>query len=210
MCSKTCDQDVRKPDRPAVPYSFENSGVTATLVLPPLPGHTLWLIPRARATASRRLTVDNWIQAGYTILAEEGMNALKIDRLCSHLEVAKGSFYWHFSDMPGYRGAHIEAWGELRDDDHRHFVALAGVPPRERLSRMMSSLVSARHWTPRDRRALSKPRGRSCNRPRSRSVWAHAKPGTDSTPVRRIRALFDERAQEDAFSTRPVRRSHWV
>lgn len=72
--------------------------------------------------------MDDWIQAGYTILAEEGMNALKIDRLCSHLEVAKGSFYWHFSDMPGYRGAHIEAWGELRDDDHRQFRRVGGRP----------------------------------------------------------------------------------
>lgn len=104
-------------------------------------------MPKARATASSRLTVDDWIQAGYTILAEEGIKALKIDRLCSHLGVTKGSFYWHFSDMPGYRAALIEAWGELRDNDRRNFGALAGVPPRERLSRMMSSLVSARHWT---------------------------------------------------------------
>ena len=102
---------------------------------------------KARATASSRLTVDDWIQAGYAILAEEGIKALKIDRLCSRLGVTKGSFYWHFSDMPGYRGALIEAWGELRDDDRRHFGSLAGVPPRERLSQMMTSLVSARHWT---------------------------------------------------------------
>ncbi len=91
--------------------------------------------------------MDDWIRAGYTILAEEGIKALNIDRLCSHLGVTKGSFYWHFSDMPGYRGALIGAWGELRDDDRRRFAALAGVPPRERLSRMMSSLVSALHWT---------------------------------------------------------------
>jgi AcrR family transcriptional regulator len=97
--------------------------------------------------ANSRLSVDDWIQAGFAILAEEGIKALKLDRLCARLGVTKGSFYWHFTDMPGYRAALVQAWGELRDDDRRHFGELSGLPPRERLSEMMSSLVSARHWT---------------------------------------------------------------
>jgi len=102
---------------------------------------------RARATTNSRLSVDDWIQAGFAILAEEGIKALKIDRLCRRLGVTKGSFYWHFTDIAGYRAALEQAWGELRDDDRRHFGELAGLPPRERLSEMMSSLVSTRHWT---------------------------------------------------------------
>jgi AcrR family transcriptional regulator len=56
------------------------------------------------------------VQAGYTILAEEGVKALKIDGLCRRLGVTKGSFYWHFTDI-------------------------AGNPPRERLSQMMTAPV---------------------------------------------------------------------
>ena len=67
------------------------------------------------------MSVDDWIQAGYAILAEEGIKALKIDRLCSRLGVTKGSFYWHFTDIASYRAALVEAWGELRDEDRRHF-----------------------------------------------------------------------------------------
>jgi hypothetical protein len=37
------------------------------------------------------LSVDVWIQAGYAILAAEGMKALKIDRLRSRLGVTKAS-----------------------------------------------------------------------------------------------------------------------
>jgi len=102
---------------------------------------------RAEATTNSRLSVDDWIQAGFAILAEEGIKALKIDRLCRCLGVTKGSFYWQFADIATYRAALVQAWGDLRDDDRRHFGELSGLPPRERLSEMMSSLVSTRHWT---------------------------------------------------------------
>ena len=103
-------------------------------------------IDRPGATTSR-LTIDDWVQAGFAILAEEGMTALKIERLCSRLAVTKCSFYWHFTDIAGYRETLIEAWGELRDEDRSHFGDMARIPPRERLSQMMSSLLGARHWT---------------------------------------------------------------
>lgn len=102
---------------------------------------------QSKPSTNSRLSVDDWLQAGFAILAEEGITALKIDRLCHRLGATKGSFYWHFTDIARYRAALVEAWGELRDDDRRHFSELAALPPRERLSEMMSSLVSARQWT---------------------------------------------------------------
>jgi AcrR family transcriptional regulator len=97
--------------------------------------------------AGNRLDVDDWIQAGYAIIAEDGLQALKIDRLCERLGVTKGSFYWHFEGMPSYRTALTQSWGELRDHDRAALDEMTDVPPRERLSKMMSSLVSPRHWT---------------------------------------------------------------
>lgn len=94
-----------------------------------------------------RLSVESWIEAGYAILAEEGIKALKLDRLCERVGATKGSFYWHFADMAGYRSALVEAWGELRDEDRRFFAEAGDMPPRDRLSQMMTSLVTARHWT---------------------------------------------------------------
>jgi AcrR family transcriptional regulator len=100
----------------------------------------------AKSGASR-LSVDDWVQAGYEILAEEGIKALKIDRLCQRLGVTKGSFYWHFSDIKAYRAALVDAWGRSRDQERSQLSAATATPPRERLSQMMSALVSARHWT---------------------------------------------------------------
>jgi AcrR family transcriptional regulator len=54
---------------------------------------------RGQAATSSRLSVDDWIRGGFAILAEEGIKALKIERLCRRLGVTKGSFYWHFTDF---------------------------------------------------------------------------------------------------------------
>lgn len=101
----------------------------------------------ARSSSGSRLTIDDWLQAGYALLAEEGIKTLKIDRLCARLKVTKGSFYWHFDGMPSYRAALVQGWRDLRDEDRSQIEALGGLPPRERLAQMMASLVSPRHWT---------------------------------------------------------------
>lgn len=94
-----------------------------------------------------RLGIDDWLAAGYAILAEEGLKALKIDRLCARLAVTKGSFYWHFDNIAAYRAALIQGWGELRDADRSRIEEIGSLPPRDRLAQMMNSLVSPRHWT---------------------------------------------------------------
>ncbi|WP_327164762.1 helix-turn-helix domain-containing protein [Mycolicibacterium iranicum] len=57
---------------------------------------------QSRASGGR-LSVDYCFRAGYALPADEGLEALKVDRLCTRLGVTKGSLYWHFKDMAGYR-----------------------------------------------------------------------------------------------------------
>jgi AcrR family transcriptional regulator len=97
------------------------------------------------SATNARLSVDDWVQEGFGVLAEDGVKALTLGHLCTRLGVTKGSFYWHFSDMTAYRTALIDTWAVVRDED-RSFDALAAQPPRERLSRMMTALVGPRHW----------------------------------------------------------------
>lgn len=97
-------------------------------------------------TANARLSVADWVQAGFDVLAEDGVKALTIDRLCRRLGVTKGSFYWHFTDLQGYRQALIDTWATVRDEDRGDLDSLVSLPPRQRLSAMMTSLVGPRHW----------------------------------------------------------------
>ncbi len=99
-----------------------------------------------KESSTSRLSIGDWVQAGFGMIAEEGLKALTIDRLCRRLGVTKGSFYWHFADMKTYRDALIDAWAALRDEDRGHFDDLTALPPRQRLSEMMSALVGPRHW----------------------------------------------------------------
>lgn len=101
----------------------------------------------AQSPSGNRLTIDDWLKAGYSILAEDGIKTLKIDRLCARLNVTKGSFYWHFDGMPSYRAALVEGWRDLRDEDRSQLETLGELAPRDRLAQMMASLVSPRHWT---------------------------------------------------------------
>ncbi len=100
----------------------------------------------ARKPPSTRLSVDDWLQAGYTLLAEEGVRALKVERLCRQAGVTRGSFYWHFEDMDSYRAALVESWKTFLERDRRSLAELDALPPRERLSAMMTALVSSEHW----------------------------------------------------------------
>ena len=94
----------------------------------------------------RRLSADDWIQAGFAILAEGGPNALRLDRICEYLGVTKGSFYWHFTDLPAYRTAVIESWGSLQDQDRQRFENSADLETRERLRHMMDAVVRPEQW----------------------------------------------------------------
>ncbi|WP_123024927.1 TetR/AcrR family transcriptional regulator [Mycolicibacterium stellerae] len=94
----------------------------------------------------RRLSIDDWIQAGFALVAEGGPHALRVDRLCERLGVTKGSFYWHFADLHAYRTALLDAWGSLKDQDRQRFEDSAAVEPRQRLRYMMSAVAGPAQW----------------------------------------------------------------
>lgn len=113
--------------------NFHTCQVAGNRMLPSMPP------PR---DAGRRLSVDDWIQAGFALIVDGGPNALRVDKLCERLGVTKGSFYWHFADLPAYRTALLEAWGGLQDQDRQRFMSMPGAQPRQRLEAMMQALMS--------------------------------------------------------------------
>jgi AcrR family transcriptional regulator len=44
------------------------------------------------SATNARLSVDDWVQEGFRVLAEDGVKALTLGHLCTRLGVTKGSF----------------------------------------------------------------------------------------------------------------------
>lgn len=57
-----------------------------------------------------RLSRDSWIKAGLEALMQHGPDALKAEPLARRLETTKGSFYWHFKDVPDFHAALLGYW----------------------------------------------------------------------------------------------------
>lgn len=57
-----------------------------------------------------RLSPSDWIAAGFRELTASGPTALKAEPLARALGTTKGSFYWHFADVPAFHAAMLTFW----------------------------------------------------------------------------------------------------
>lgn len=58
----------------------------------------------------QRLSRQTWIEAGLAVLVTKGPSALAAEPLARDLGTTKGSFYWHFKDVPDFHFAVVKQW----------------------------------------------------------------------------------------------------
>ncbi|WP_114521708.1 TetR/AcrR family transcriptional regulator [Altererythrobacter sp. ZODW24] len=63
-----------------------------------------------------RLTKSDWIKHGLRTLAGSGMDGLKAGRMAKELNVSRGSFYWHFTDIGDFRSQLLAEWQRVTTD----------------------------------------------------------------------------------------------
>ncbi len=105
--------------------------------------------PAARSSnrrASTRLSVDDWVHEALELIGEEGLSAVKIDRVAQRLGATKGSFYWHFTDLASFMDAVARRWCTDREEMRAMLDALDELPPRERLVRLIELVQDTRYW----------------------------------------------------------------
>jgi len=59
------------------------------------------------------LAAEDWIGAGFRALALGGPQAIRAEAIARDLKVSKGSFYWHFKDVPDLKSRMLEHWQML-------------------------------------------------------------------------------------------------
>jgi len=77
-----------------------------------------------------QLDRQEWIEAATEVLAEKGMEGMRVELLAKSFGVTKGSFYWHFKDRQDLFNAVLQVWkeGRIRDIDKQ----TSGAPGKER------------------------------------------------------------------------------
>lgn len=93
-----------------------------------------------------RITKEDWIAEGFTVLAADGDGALTVDILCERLDRSKGSFYHHFDGRPGYVLELLGAW-ERQATDRLIETGKSDAPVEDRLravNRQASELKNSR------------------------------------------------------------------
>lgn len=111
---------------------------------------------------SRGVSKAQWLQMALAIFEEEGIGAVKIERLSARLHVAKSGFYWHFKNREDLRNQLLAFWNEEFTGVVTENPELETLPPRERLRRIVRMIdemglnryeIPMRAWAERDPKA---------------------------------------------------------
>jgi len=57
-----------------------------------------------------RLGRADWVEAAWELLGKGSLDQVRVDTLAKHLDVTRGSFYWHFKDRGDLIEAILERW----------------------------------------------------------------------------------------------------
>jgi AcrR family transcriptional regulator len=101
-----------------------------------------------------------WVSEGMALLAESGVDAVRVERLADRLATSKASFYWHFRDRPDFLQAVLDSW---RNQASRNIPDRTQQTGWDRLRRLMdlptlgdpsgfgaSVELAIRHWAKSD------------------------------------------------------------
>lgn len=91
---------------------------------------------KSQSDTSLRVSAVDWIDAAMKLLAREGVDAIRIDRLCAELKVTKGSFYWHFPNREALIAAIARDWTSRRPQATFEAIRALDASPREKLHRL--------------------------------------------------------------------------
>lgn len=92
---------------------------------------------RAAKGTSDRLSPEDWLSAALDALHDEGIARVKVEVLARTLGVTKGSFYWHFADLPDLHARMIAHWERTQRSLFKTLAAREYASPADRLNDLL-------------------------------------------------------------------------
>lgn len=114
---------------------------------------------REKAAGRRRVPKDDWLAEALDLLAESGVDSIRVDRLSRRVGVAKTSFYWHFTDRQDLLDQILNYWEHEFTQVASDNPLLASLPAVERLHALSEMIcdyrlaqydVAVAHWAKTD------------------------------------------------------------
>jgi AcrR family transcriptional regulator len=93
---------------------------------------------QSTAAETSRLDDAAWIEAGLALLAESGVDAVRVEVLARRLDITKGSFYWHFKDRAGLLAAMLATWKQNATSNIIDRLERSSLPPAGRLRELIN------------------------------------------------------------------------
>ena len=109
----------------------------------------------------KRLSKEDWLFAGFRALCDGGPVAIRAEAIARELETTKGSFYWHFADMPAFQRKMLLFWQTKATTELIQALRLLEHDPAGQLYRLIDLMIeshsdiyggfraepSIRHWS---------------------------------------------------------------
>ena len=89
-----------------------------------------------------RLSRDDWLDAAFEIVAEQGFDSVRVLTLAKSLDVTRGSFYWHFSDHAELIAGLIERWRTREIKTHQRAMDAPELEPSADLERLLEGALA--------------------------------------------------------------------
>ncbi|OCP07180.1 hypothetical protein BC374_22920 [Ensifer sp. LC13] len=90
------------------------------------------------------LTSDDWIKAAFRALTVGGVQAIRAEAIARDLKVSKGSFYWHFKDVPDLKAQMLAHWAREATDTIIAEVEASQLPAEDRLRLLVHAATDER------------------------------------------------------------------
>ncbi|MBE9098287.1 TetR/AcrR family transcriptional regulator [filamentous cyanobacterium LEGE 07170] len=106
-----------------------------------------WRMGKQKPT-EKKLDRYDWIKEGLVVLAESGMEAIRVEPLAKRINVTKGSFYWHFKDRNDLLNAILAEWVQLDTNSIIERVNQIDAPPKTKLLKLFELAVTDNELMP--------------------------------------------------------------
>lgn len=98
--------------------------------------------PTVDVAPATRLGRDDWLDAAFDAVAENGFDSVRVLSLAASLGVTRGSFYWHFTDHAELITALVERWRGREVEAHRRAQEASPLEPKADLERMLEGALA--------------------------------------------------------------------